>query len=86
VAANPKDKIASEQSPAKNAPSSPPAVINLPDARETPAQQNAQSDTSSEERRRKIAEAAYYRAERRGFEAGYEDDDWLEAEKENDRR
>lgn len=29
-----------------------------------------------------IAEAAYYRAEQRGFEPGYEMTDWLEAEKE----
>ncbi len=30
----------------------------------------------------KIAELAYYKAERRGFEPGYELDDWLEAERE----
>lgn len=36
------------------------------------------------ERRRRIAEAAYSRAERRGFEPGYEDDDWLTAEKDID--
>lgn len=35
-------------------------------------------------RRRRIAEAAYYRAQRRGFEPGGEDDDWLEAEKDID--
>lgn len=29
-----------------------------------------------------IAEAAYYRAERRHFEPGYELDDWLQAEAE----
>lgn len=29
-----------------------------------------------------IAEAAYYRAEKRGFASGHEDEDWLEAEKE----
>lgn len=29
-----------------------------------------------------IAEAAYFKAERRGFEPGYEMADWLEAEKE----
>ncbi|MBI4757283.1 MAG: DUF2934 domain-containing protein [Betaproteobacteria bacterium] len=29
-----------------------------------------------------IAEAAYYRAERRGFQGGSELDDWLEAEAE----
>ena len=29
-----------------------------------------------------IAELAYYKAERRGFEPGHEMDDWLEAERE----
>ena len=29
-----------------------------------------------------VSEAAYYRAERRGFAEGYELDDWLEAEAE----
>lgn len=28
-----------------------------------------------------ISEAAYYKAEKRGFEPGYEEQDWLEAEK-----
>lgn len=36
----------------------------------------------SGDRRRRIAEAAYYRAERRGFGPGHELDDWLAAEKE----
>jgi len=77
--------MASDQSPPKtHLPR--PDVTNFTDSRETPAQQDAQSDTSSEERRRKIAEAAYYRSERRGFETGYEDDDWMEAEKESDRQ
>lgn len=30
----------------------------------------------------RIAELAYYKAERRGFEPGHELDDWLEAERE----
>lgn len=30
----------------------------------------------------RVAELAYYKAEQRGFEPGYELDDWLEAEKE----
>ncbi len=37
---------------------------------------------SQEERRQMIADAAYYRAERRGFAPGGEVDDWLAAEKE----
>jgi hypothetical protein len=35
-------------------------------------------------RRHYIAEAAYYKAERRGFAPGYEAEDWAEAEKEID--
>lgn len=38
----------------------------------------------SESREARIAEAAYWRAERRGFTAGQELDDWLAAEKEVD--
>lgn len=38
----------------------------------------------SEERRRRIAESAYYKAERRGFSPGGEDGDWFDAEKEID--
>lgn len=34
------------------------------------------------ERKAKIAELAYYKAEKRGFEPGHEMDDWLEAEQE----
>lgn len=29
-----------------------------------------------------ISEAAYYKAEKRGFESGHEDEDWLNAEEE----
>ncbi|HEY7641040.1 MAG TPA: DUF2934 domain-containing protein [Steroidobacteraceae bacterium] len=38
----------------------------------------------SESREARIAEAAYWRAERRGFAPGQELDDWLAAEKEVD--
>jgi len=38
----------------------------------------------SEEREAMIAEAAYFRAEARGFEAGHELEDWLAAEREID--
>jgi hypothetical protein len=37
-----------------------------------------------EDRQQRIAEAAYYRAERRGFLADNELEDWLEAEREFD--
>lgn len=39
-----------------------------------------------EERRDRIAVAAYYNAERRGFQEGGETDDWLEAERQVDGR
>jgi hypothetical protein len=39
------------------------------------------SNSTSEERQREIAIAAYYNAERRGFQEGGELQDWLEAEK-----
>jgi hypothetical protein len=38
----------------------------------------------SEERRRRVAEAAYYRAERRNFAPGKEEEDWLDAERDMD--
>ena len=43
---------------------------------------NLRADLSSEETRRLIAEAAYYRAKERGFEPGHELEDWIEAEAE----
>ena len=38
----------------------------------------------SDERRRRVAESAYYKAEQRGFSPGGEDGDWFDAEKELD--
>jgi len=39
-------------------------------------------DISMDEFREMVAVNAYYRAEKRGFEDGYELEDWLEAERE----
>jgi len=39
-------------------------------------------DISMDEFREMVAVNAYYRAEKRGFENGYELEDWLEAERE----
>lgn len=50
-----------------------------------PAFAEAFRTIAPEERHRMIADAAYFRAERRGFEAGYELKDWIEAEGEVDR-
>ena len=57
---------------------------------EPPASQSAVADELDgaglyiPDRQAMIAEAAYYRAERRGFDAGNDIDDWLEAEAEID--
>jgi hypothetical protein len=54
-----------------------------PDARTRPAV--TATDTERAQRRyERIAEAAYRRAERRGFASGSEVDDWLAAEREYD--
>jgi len=44
-----------------------------------------QQQLSTDKRRRLVAEAAYLKAERRGFEGGDPIEDWLEAEQEIDR-
>jgi hypothetical protein len=51
---------------------------------ETASQQGPVADEEAR-RHERIAVAAYYNAERRGFKAGAEQDDWLDAEKEIDR-
>lgn len=48
---------------------------------EVKANDSARSITA-EERYKLIAEAAYYRAEKRGFQGGDPDQDWIQAEKE----
>ena len=50
-----------------------------------PHRRAAQPPVEPEVREIMIAEAAYYIAERRGFEPGAEVDDWLEAESAIDR-
>ena len=47
-----------------------------PDAAPTPPQ------VLDDELRQRIAQAAYYRAQQRGFSPGYEVEDWLAAEAE----
>lgn len=43
---------------------------------------SARGTQAPEEVRRRIEEAAYYRAKQRGFEPGHELEDWIEAESE----
>jgi hypothetical protein len=53
--------------------------------RARPATQPAEPEsTRSARREQHITEAAYYRAEKRGFEAGHELEDWMAAEQEID--
>ncbi|MEW5890049.1 MAG: DUF2934 domain-containing protein [Pseudomonadota bacterium] len=54
--------------------------------RTSPVRPRDDDAVNAEERLRYIAEAAYYRAEKRGFAPGGELDDWLEAEAEVDSR
>lgn len=49
-----------------------------------PAAEASNVEISHDARRGMIAEAAYLRAERRGFTPGYELDDWIAAESEVD--
>jgi hypothetical protein len=63
-----------ETAPVKRPPSPPRPPLGSPTrARVTP-----------DARRALIAQNAYHRAERRGFEPGHEDEDWLAAESEVD--
>lgn len=62
---------------------SPPVRTKTPARRKSSMQRGAAAADTSEaqvSREEMIAMAAYYLAERRGFEAGREMDDWLEAE------
>lgn len=65
-----------------------PSATPPPTAAKAAAAQSAQAEGSlnlpGEDRRQLIAEAAYFRAERREFHPGAELDDWLAAEIEID--
>lgn len=52
-----------------------------PTARPAPTG-NARAHITADELKKLIAEAAYYRAKQRGFEPGFELQDWVEAEAE----
>ena len=51
---------------------------------ESPSVKAGQGRGNGEDRQHMISTAAYYRAERRGFDGGDEVEDWLEAEAEID--
>ncbi|HEX3845683.1 MAG TPA: DUF2934 domain-containing protein [Steroidobacteraceae bacterium] len=82
--------------PARTAPTAPPAEKAAQSRRGTPlkaGEVSASTDitgastaitVSADTRRAMIAQAAYLRAERRGFTSGGEEEDWLAAEAEVD--
>ena len=55
-----------------------------PDVPVPPAGEPDTALSDARERHHRISEAAYYRAQRRGFVPGAELEDWFEAEKEVD--
>ena len=59
-------------------------VTPKPDSRSAsmPTSGGVRAEVASEDTRRQIAEAAYFRAKERGFEPGHELEDWVEAESE----
>jgi hypothetical protein len=52
----------------------------------SPFEPRARAQVSADEVRKLIAEAAYYRAKKRGFTPGHEVEDWVQAEAEVLRR
>lgn len=66
------------------APARAPAKSAAPRARKTAKKTTSPVAVSEDVRRAMIAEAAYLRAERRGFSPGGEAEDWLAAEAEVD--
>lgn len=75
VVAKKSNAKASAPQPAKRTP-----TMNKPKGRTT-----RQNVITSEERQRMIAEAAYYLAEKRGFQGGSSQQDWFEAAAQIDR-
>ena len=56
-----------------------------PDMPNPPAGEPDTASTDAERRHHRISEAAYYRAQQRGFAPGADQEDWFEAETEIDR-
>ena len=66
--------------------------VSKPRSKRSPASVNSSNSSDAvraydaETRRQMIEEAAYYIAQRRGFETGHELEDWLDAERDVDAR
>jgi hypothetical protein len=99
MAAAPAKAAAAPATKAAAAPAAPPATAAKPAAAPAPAAKpavaakpatapapTAKSRVDATERQKLIAEAAYYRALKRGFSSGSDVQDWLAAEKEVDAR
>ena len=69
-----------------SAPSQAKEPSQQPRAGERPPMSTTPDESTTSSRRRRIEEAAYYRAERRGFAPGSDLDDWYAAEAEEDER
>jgi Protein of unknown function (DUF2934) len=67
------------KTPRKPAPATP-RPDSLPAS--VPTSSGVRTQGSGEDTRRRIAEAAYFRAKERGFAPGHELEDWVEAESE----
>lgn len=74
----------SPRSPDPAPPVDPKAGKRPPSAPKAPSAPPVRTRVTPEARRALIAENAYRRAERRGFEPGRENEDWLAAESEVD--
>jgi hypothetical protein len=76
-----KERRKTPRKPAEATPK-PDSNASAPRKASMPMGGTATYETSSEETRRRIAEAAYFRAKQRNFEPGHELEDWVEAESE----
>jgi Protein of unknown function (DUF2934) len=72
------------RSPDPVPPVEPKAVKRPPTAPKAASAPQVRTRVTPEARRALVAENAYHRAERRGFEPGHENEDWLAAEMEVD--
>jgi hypothetical protein len=81
----PTDRSSGERGERRRGAKSTPSALPAPPLVPVSSELEAMTAISSEERRALIAQAAYFRAERRGFQPGHEAEDWSAAEQEVDR-
>jgi hypothetical protein len=77
-------KVVAKKAPAPTPASKKVTPSTVPGAAQGPVTREPVSPVSDEERHRMIEEAAYYRAEKRGFEPGHNEEDWAAATEEVD--